>query len=178
MGRPPHVVSHRSPHGLAFGVPEPARAGADRLATAAGALARTGPPLLVVDCGTATTCTVVDRGAGGEPLYRGGAIAPGVGAALEGLRRRAGHLPEPAAEPEVPGTTTEAALALGAVAGHAWMVEAVVERLAAACAAPPKLFLTGGWAPRLRPHLAAAHEFRPDLCLEGLLAIGGRLGLA
>ncbi len=174
-GAPPHLVSRDSPHGLTLDVPHPSQAGADRIATAVGALVHAAPPLIVVDCGTATTCTLIDRG-DHAPRYRGGAIAAGVETALTGLRRRAPHLPEPADTVEIPGTTTEIALALGGVAGHAWMVDAVVARLVAAAAgATAAVIVTGGCAPRIRPHLATPHDHRPDLCLEGLAAIAARL---
>ncbi len=174
-GAPPHLLSRHSPHGLALDVPHPNQAGADRIATAVGALANTTPPLIVVDCGTATTCTLIDRGDEG-PRYRGGAITPGLESALAGLVQRAPHLPEPAEEVEVPGTTTESALALGAVAGHAWMIEALVARIAATTRdQSAQVVLTGGCAPRLIPHLELPHTHRPRLCLEGLAVISTRL---
>lgn len=174
-GAPPHLVSRDSPHGLALDVPHPSQAGADRIATAVGALTHAAPPLIVVDCGTATTCTLIDRG-DGTPRYRGGAIAAGVETALTGLRHRAPHLPEPADTVEIPGTTTETALALGGIAGHAWMVDAVVARLTVTAAGgSAAVILTGGCALRIRPYLATPHDHRPDLCLEGLAAIAARL---
>jgi len=174
-GAPPHLVSRDSPHGLILDVPHPSQAGADRIATAVGALTHTEPPVVVVDCGTATTCTLIDHGSD-APRYRGGAIAAGVETALAGLRDRAPHLPEPAGEVEIPGTTTETALALGSVAGHAWMVDALVARLAAAATGGKvEVVLTGGCAPRIIPHLATPHTHRPDLCLEGLAALAERL---
>ncbi|NCO58692.1 MAG: hypothetical protein COW73_10255 [Nitrospirae bacterium CG18_big_fil_WC_8_21_14_2_50_70_55] len=176
LGAPPHLVSHHSPHGLTFAVPYPNQAGVDRIAAAVGALARAQPPLIVVDCGTATTCTLIDLGAAGEPCYRGGAIAPGLETALAGLRGRAPHLPAPAAAAEIPGTTTETALALGSIAGHAWMVDALVARLAATAAGgAAELLLTGGCATLLIPHLTSRHTYRPDLGLEGLATLAARL---
>jgi len=175
LSAPPHLVSRHSPHGLILDVPHPSQAGADRIATAVGALAHVAPPVVVVDCGTATTCTLIDRGDDG-PRYRGGAIAAGVETALAGLRHRAPHLPEPADEVEIPGTTTETALTLGGIGGHAWLVDALVARLAAvASGGKAELVITGGCAPRILPHLATRHTYRPDLCLEGLAVVAERL---
>ncbi|HBB41576.1 MAG TPA: hypothetical protein DC005_09165 [Proteobacteria bacterium] len=74
------------------------------------------------------------------------------------------------------GTTTETALALGSIAGHAWMVDALVARLAATAAGgAAELLLTGGCATLLIPHLTSRHTYRPDLGLEGLATLAARL---
>ena len=65
-------VSHRdAPMRLDY--PDKAAIGADRLADAAGAVARYGAPLIVMDFGTALTAAVVTA----DGVWRGGAIAPG-----------------------------------------------------------------------------------------------------
>jgi len=181
IGGLPHQLSHTSPHGLRFAVPEPATAGADRIAAACGALTHVPPPLIVVDCGTATTVTLIDHDTDGAPLYCGGAIAPGGGTALAALRERAPHLPEPAAAPlPAVGNTSATAMAIGALAGHAAMIDGLVDRLAASLApdygpeAVP-IFITGGWAPRCLPHLRHRHTYEPDLVLHGLAAIASHL---
>jgi len=181
IGALPHQLSHVSPHGLRFAVPEPATAGVDRIAAACGALGRAAPPLIVVDCGTATTLTVIDHDTDGGSLYCGGAIAPGGGTALAALRERAPHLPEPA-QPPLPavGDTSAIAIAIGAFAGHAAMIDGLIDRLAsplalrAAGEAVP-IFVTGGWAPHCLPHLRHPYTHDPDLVLHGLAAIATRL---
>jgi type III pantothenate kinase len=177
-GRPPHRLTHTSPHGLRFAVPEPATTGVDRIAAACGALDHAAPPLIVVDCGTATTVTLIDRDTSGAPLYRGGAIAPGGGTALAALRERAPHLPEPAAPP-LPdvGNTSATAIAIGALAGHAAMIDGLIDRLTAAIATPGRIaiFVTGGWARQCLPYLRHPYTHDPDLVLHGLAAIAARL---
>jgi type III pantothenate kinase len=181
-GAMPHPLSHLSPHGLRFAVPAPETAGADRIAAACGALTHTRPPLIVVDCGTATVLTVVDADGDGTPLYRGGAIAPGGGTSLAALRERAPHLPAPAVPPLAPiGDTSAMAIAIGAFAGHGALIDGLIDRLAAALRAGMgatggvPVLVTGGWAPHCLSHLRHPHTHDPDLVLRGLAAVAARL---
>ena len=73
LGCAPRFVSHESPLGFALDYPHPERIGADRLADAAGGLARYGAPLIVVDFGTALNFEVLDA----RPAYVRGVITPG-----------------------------------------------------------------------------------------------------
>jgi len=68
------LVTHKMQTGLRLQVKHPERFGTDRLANAAGAYARYGPSVAIVDFGTATTITVVDSKAD----ILGGAILPGL----------------------------------------------------------------------------------------------------
>jgi type III pantothenate kinase len=181
-GAMPHRLSHLSPHGLRFAVPAPQTAGADRIAAVCGALTHTRPPLIVVDCGTATVLTLVDADGDGSAVYRGGAIAPGGGTALAALLERAPHLPQPAAAPLAPlGDTSDMAIAIGAFAGHAALIDGLIERLTAAVRVDAgrtdsvPILITGGWAPHCLPHLRHPHTHDRDLVLLGLAAIGARL---
>ena len=66
---------------IAFDVDNPREVGADRLCNAVAAAALYGPPLIVVDFGTATNFDCVNaRGA-----FAGGAIAPGLITAADAL---------------------------------------------------------------------------------------------
>jgi type III pantothenate kinase len=181
-GARPHRLSHTSPHGLRFAVPTPETVGADRIAAACGALTHSPPPIIVVDCGTATVLTAIDADDDGTPLYRGGAIAPGGGTALTALFERAPHLPQPAAEPLEPiGDTSAMAIAIGALAGHAALIDGLIERLTAAIPATGDnpgsvpVVVTGGWAPHCLPHLQHAHTHDPHLVLRGLAAVATRM---
>src|SRR5918992_44896 len=70
--------------GVRTGLPiryEPRELGADRIADAVAAIDLYGPPLIVVDLGTATVFDAVSR----EGEYLGGAIAPGINLAADSL---------------------------------------------------------------------------------------------
>ena len=116
--------------------------GADRVANAIAAAEFYELPVLVIDCGSAITCELVDEG----KKFLGGAIAPG-----RMLQRRALHvgtaqLPEvPLAKtlPTGPGRTTATAIALGVDAGAVGTVRELV-RVMGKAANLRTVILTGG----------------------------------
>ena len=71
--------------GLNIQYENPREVGADRIVNAVAALETYGPPLIIVDFGTATTfCFINEQG-----HYVGGAIVPGVHVSAEALHQRA-----------------------------------------------------------------------------------------
>ena len=87
----PLVVGPGMKTGLNIALDNPAAMGSDLVVGAAAALAIHAPPLIIIDMGTATTMTVIDR----EARVLGGAIIPGVGISLEARKRHvaaAAHL--------------------------------------------------------------------------------------
>ena len=153
--------------GLHIDYDDPARIGVDRLAAAAAAhRAAPGQAVVVVDAGTALTVDVIDA----EGTFRGGAIAPGLRLGLNALSAGTSFLPqvELAATTPLLGKNTADGLRSGALHGSAALVEGLCARMAATLDSPAALFLTGGDAPLLQPHIAAVHTCAPDLVLRGL----------
>jgi type III pantothenate kinase len=138
--------------------------GADRLANAAALKARWGGGI-AVDCGTATTLTVVDV----EGVVRGGAIMPGLGTARASLFTGTAQLPEvPLEAPEgLWGTSTIGSIQTGLVHGHVGAIMHLVTRMRAALPPDLPVVLTGGWSHLLHPQLPSDYLFAPDLTLEG-----------
>ena len=85
----PLVVGPGMKTGLNIALDNPAAMGSDLVVGAAAALAIHAPPLIIIDMGTATTMTVIDR----EARVLGGAIIPGVGISLEALASGTSQLP-------------------------------------------------------------------------------------
>lgn len=143
----------------------PATLGADRWLSALAAHRRFGRSV-VVDCGSATTVNLVED----NGTFRGGAIAPGLRAIVEGMSVVTPRLPraEPARSGEVPPRSTASAVNVGALLAFCGAVERLVAEMAAAARGPCSVVLTGGHAEdylrrgRLRPHL------EPTLVHEGL----------
>ena len=88
-GKKPLVVGPGIKTGLNILLDNPASVGSDLVVGAAAALAMHAPPLIIIDMGTATTMTVIDR----EARVLGGAIIPGVGISLEALASGTSQLP-------------------------------------------------------------------------------------
>jgi len=175
-GAEPRVIDSTTDLGITVATPRPAEAGADRLVNSAAAFLMFGGPLVVVDAGTAVTTSAVT----GDGRYLGGAIAPGPGIALEALLERTERLPAvDLAAPDGPiGSDTAAAIRAGVVLGYAGLAD----RLAAdaARALDPegraRIYLTGGFAPLLAPHLTVPHRWVEDLTLTGLRLLFARAG--
>ncbi|MBL8766363.1 MAG: type III pantothenate kinase [Planctomycetes bacterium] len=143
----------------------PQSVGQDRLFLAAAAYARVGGAVVAVSLGTAITVNLVDAGG----VFRGGAIALGVAAALRALERETGLLPRVDVAPGAPvpalGRETHAAIRSGVVRGTAGLVDRLIADLAPNDSA---VVVTGGDAALLVPFLATRVDVEPDLALIGI----------
>lgn len=154
---------------VAVRVDAPERVGIDRLcAAAAAASARPGRPVVVIDCGTATTVDLVS--ATGE--FLGGAILPGPTLLARALAEGTSRLPEVAAldsapPPPLPGRSTQAAIACGIGWGMRGAVARLVAEARAGLGGDADVILTGGSAGVVRDALPGAVEM-PDLVLAGI----------
>jgi len=154
---------------VAVRVDAPDRVGIDRLCAAAAAAAvAPGRPVVVVDCGTATTVDLVSPT--GE--FLGGAILPGPTLLARALAEGTSRLPEVAAldsapPPALPGRSTQAAIAAGVGWGMRGAVARLVAEARAALGGDADVLLTGGSAGVVRDALPGAVE-APDLVLAGI----------
>jgi type III pantothenate kinase len=160
----PVVVVNADTAGLPIAYDPPSALGADRLANAAALVGAHGWGI-VVDCGTATTLTVVDA----EGVVRGGAIMPGLGTARASLVSKTAQLPEvPLEAPEAPwGTSTVGSIQTGLVHGHVGAIAHLVARMRTELGPEAPVVLTGGWSALLRTLLPADFVWAPDLTIEG-----------
>ena len=160
--------------GIKTGMPvrtdNPKEVGADRIVNSIAAFERLGGPLVVVDFGTATTFDAVDE----SGCYRGGAIAPGVGVALDALITRTAKLPrvEVARPPEAIGKNTVASIQSGVFYGYVGLVEGLVARIRAELdpddPGSVQVMATGGLANLIAAESEAITTVDPLLTLAGL----------
>ncbi len=151
-------VKYRNPHEV----------GADRIAGAIGATQRRpAANIIVVDCGTATTCDVVT--ATGD--YLGGAILPGMGMSVEALAGKTAKLPSvEITRPAVAlGRSSTESIQSGIYHAHVGAVRQLVDVLAreAFPGTKPVVIATGGFARMLEPE-KLFDEIVPELVLLGL----------
>jgi type III pantothenate kinase len=151
---------------LPLNVDNPTEVGADRVCNGVAAVALYGPPLIVVDFGTATNFDCVN--ARGE--FVGGAIAPGMVTAAEALISRAARLfrVELLAPATAIGRNTATNIQSGVVFGYAGLVDGLVERIRAELGADAKVIATGGLAAQLQRVARSLQIINPNLRLEGL----------
>lgn len=151
--------------GVVNGYRPPERLGVDRWLGLLAARAISTEPLLVVDCGTATTLDAMD--AAGRHL--GGVILPGLRLFHQCLNSQT-HIPPVEMNGEIGdfATDTAAGIASGAMLATTSAVEAMLERVRQACGRQPRCLLTGGMASQVTRYLAAPHRLVPHLILQGL----------
>ncbi len=166
LGCHPRFVTYESPLGLEIDYPKPERIGADRLADAAGGVAKYGAPLIVVDFGTALNFEVVDA----RPAYVGGVLTPGLPLMTTYLHEKTALLPAVTLGGEVPeiGKSTEEAIALGAQVGYRGIVRELVAHLQKPFGGKAKVVATGGYAGWVLKGCDMAITLDPTLTLYGL----------
>ena len=151
--------------------PHPETIGADRLADAAGAVARYGAPVLVMDFGTALTAAVVTA----DRVWRGGVIAPGFPLMRDYLFERTAKLPRmkigSGKAPRI-GRSTEEAMRFGALVGYRGMVREIVAELRRNFRTDFRLVATGGFAKWVLRDLDLPFTIDPTLTLYGAGLLG------
>ena len=155
--------------GLNIRIDKPEQLGADLAVGAVAALALCPPPLIVIDIGTATTITVIDK----EGAFRGGTISPGPVISMKALAVSTAQLPEISVD--VPkhciGTDTISCMHSGAIYGAAAMLDGLIERMETELGYSATLIATGGLAACVLPHCHREIHYEPDLLLNGLKVI-------
>jgi type III pantothenate kinase len=153
-------------------VDEPREVGPDRIVSCVAAQAIYGAPVIIVDLGTATRFDCVN--ARGE--FVGGAIAPGIGVAMDALVSRAARLfrvemvrPEAAI-----GRNTITNIQSGMIFGFAGLVDGLVERMKEELDGGPAVVATGGQASLIAGASRTIQHVNGDLKLEGLRLVWTR----
>lgn len=155
--------------GLNLKVENPAQTGADLVVGAVAALREHKPPLIIIDMGTATTMTVLDK----TGAFIGGSISPGVKISMDALTDRTALLP--GLQLDQPkhaiGRNTIECMRSGIMLGNACMIDGMVERMEAELGRKATVVATGGIAKFVLPMCRTHIIFDKDLLLKGLAAL-------
>ena len=172
FGITPLVVGPGVKTGLAIRYESPREVGADRVVNAVAAYAAEQAACIVVDFGTATTFDCLS--ANGE--YLGGAIAPGIAAALDSLVEKTAKLPRVEIDKprNVLGRNTVESIQSGILFGYVSLVDGLVLRLKEEMGGEVKVIATGGFASTIAGESKTIERVDPDLTLEGLRLIHQR----
>jgi len=167
--RAPLFVGPGVKTGLNIRYENPRDVGADRIVNAVAGIQLYGPPLIIVDFGTATTFCYIDE----KGDYVGGAIAPGIGISTEALYQRAAKLPriELVRPKSTIGRTTVSSMQSGIIFGFAGQVDGIVERIREEFATSPRVVATGGLAELIAGESKTIDTVNPLLTLQGLQII-------
>ncbi len=165
-GRDCLVVGPGIRTGLNIRMDNPAEVGSDLIVAAVAGIARYGMPLLLVDMGTATTITAVDR----SGAFVGGCICPGVKISMEALTGRTAQLPGIALdEPKrAIGKNTHDCMQSGIMFGAAAMLDGLLDRMERELGGEVNVVATGGIARFVVPLCRRKIVLDRGLMLEGL----------
>jgi len=154
---------------LTFGYHKPHQLGVDRIATAAGGLARYKRDLVIINFGTATTLDIIFK----NGRYPGGIITPGVETAMNALARRTALLKEvPLRKPiHLIGRSTEECIQSGIFNGTIALVRGLIQMIRKKYKKRFLCIATGGWSTLMAAHIPEITRVDPDLCLYGILKI-------
>ena len=152
--------------GLNIQMENPAQIGSDLIVAAVAALSRFKPPLIIVDMGTATTMTAIDK----NGTYVGGCISPGPKLSAESLSTRTAQLPAISLDSpkKAIGKNTVDAMRSGVMLGSACMVDGMIDRMEEELGGGVTVVATGGIARFVLPMCRRRIEYDRDLLLKGL----------
>lgn len=155
--------------GLNIKIDNPAQLGADLVAGAVGALDAYTMPCVVIDMGTASTVSVLDR----NGTFLGGVIAAGVRLTLKALAENTAQLTSIPIEapPSVIGRNTVECMQSGLVYGTAAMLDGLLEKIEEELGETPTVVATGGLSKEIIAYCKRNIIYNENLLLDGLRAI-------
>lgn len=166
-GKRPLVVGAGVKTGLNIKTDIPSQVGSDRIVDAVAACAKYPLPIMIVDMGTSSTISVIDR----KKNFLGGMIIPGLRLAVDALSARASQLPQNISlEPpkKMIGTNTLDCMKSGSVYGSAAMLDGLIARVERELGEAVTVVATGGNISMVAPLCRKKLHVEPDLLLHGL----------
>lgn len=166
-GHKPMLLGPGIKTGMNILIDNPAQLGADLLAGCVGAAALYKLPCLVIDLGTASKISVIDK----NGAFRGCTIAPGIGISLEALSAKTSQLPSISLKTpdHAIGTNTLDSMQSGTVFGFAAMLDGLCEKLEDELGEKIETTVaTGGLAKDLVKSCKREIVYNSDLILYGL----------
>lgn len=169
---PQRVRAQREQLGVSNSYRDPESLGVDRWLGLLAARSLTGRACAVVGCGTAVTIDALSA----DGVFAGGVIVPGLHLWRESLNRGTAGISVNAGDASsCLARSTADAVAAGALFGLVGAIDRVIAEQSRALDIEPDIFITGGDAPLLLPHLARPAIEVPELVLQGLARIAESL---
>ena len=170
-GQSPFIVGTGIKTELGIHIKSPQQLGADIVANTAAAVETADAPLAILDVGTATTLTVVDK----DRNILGTIIMPGLQVSLSALSGSAAQLIDVALRfpPVLVGRDSAESIQSGVLYGHVLMIDGFIRNIREQypeLVASDKLSLisTGGLSDRITPYLRNKFTDCPALTLLGI----------
>ena len=173
VGKKPKIVGPGLKTGFPIKVDNPSELGADLVSNAAAAISGTakGQACIIVDMGTATTVSAINK----DGEYIGNCILPGVKLCLDALHRQTAQLPfVTLAKPKKAiGKNSGESIRSGVVLGNAMMIDGFIDEFEKEMKldSGAVLLATGGLAQDVLPASRHKLQYDPHLTLKGLYFI-------
>lgn len=166
FGFEPLFVGPGIKSGIGIRCDAPASVGADLIAASVAAHFLYSGPALVIDIGTATKMTVVDK----NGTFIGTSIIPGVIMGLNALSEHTAQLPKISLEKtdKVIAKNTVDCMRSGVIFGNASMIDGMIDRIKEEIGEDLKVYVTGGLSSLIIPHCKSKMLYDEHLVLKGL----------
>lgn len=166
IGKVSMVVGPGIKTGLNILMDNPAQVGSDLIVNAVACINEHTAPLIIIDMGTATTISVIDK----NKDYIGGCIIPGVKISMNALSSMAAQLPYISLEApkKTFGKNTIDCMRSGIILGNASMLDGMIERIEDDLGQKATIVATGGLAGSIVPYCKKDIIFDDNLMLKGL----------
>ena len=155
--------------GLNILMDNPRSVGSDMIVNSVGALNEHEPPIIIIEMGTATTMSVIDK----DGRYIGGAILPGLRVSMDTMSSSTARLPRISLDTpkKVIGKNTIDCMRSGIIYGNAAMIDGMLTRIETELGQSATIIATGGIAKVILP--LCSHEIIYDgaLLMKGLLTL-------
>ena len=134
---------------------------------AVGALAEHEPPIIIIEMGTATTMSVIDK----NGRYVGGAILPGLRVSLDSMSASTAQLPRISLDTprRVIGKNTIDCMRSGVIFGNAAMIDGMLDRIEEELGEKTSIIATGGISKIVLPLCSHTITYDGALLMKGLL---------
>lgn len=169
INKKPLIVGPGIKTGLNILVDNPAQVGSDLIVDAVACINDYKPPLIIIDMGTATTFSIIDK----NKNYIGGCIMPGVKISLNALSSMTAQLPFISLEEpkKIFGKNTIDCMKSGIVFGNACMIDGMIEKIEKELNEKATIIATGGISRHIIPFCEKDIIYDDDLMIKGLLKI-------
>ena len=141
--------------------------GSDMIVNAVGSLAEHEPPIIIIEMGTATTMSVIDK----NGRYVGGAILPGLRVSLDSMSASTAQLPRISLDTprRVIGKNTIDCMRSGVIFGNAAMIDGMLDRIEEELGEKTSIIATGGISKIVLPLCSHTITYDGALLMKGLL---------
>lgn len=155
--------------GLNILMDNPRAVGSDMIVNSIAAIKEHKPPIIIIDTGTATTMSVIDK----NGCYIGGAILPGLRSSLDSLSTSTAQLPRISLDTpkKVIGKNTVDCMRSGVLYGNAAMIDGMLSRIEEELGQPATVVATGGIVKAILPLCGHQIIYDEILLLKGLLSL-------